>query len=83
MNCVVYHIRPNYCTVCLGFSKALGKLVVKKHLIRAHFKERSTEDFMRSVFNNAYRSRCCVYSFELPRLVEAIQMGTDMFFISR
>ena len=38
----------------LGFLKALGKLVVKNHLIRAHFKERSTEDFTRSVFNNAY-----------------------------
>ena len=24
-----YCIRPNYCTVHLGFSKALGKLVVK------------------------------------------------------
>ena len=24
-----YHIQPNYHTVCLGFSKILGKLVVK------------------------------------------------------
>ena len=24
-----YCIRPNYCTGCLGFSKTLGKLVVK------------------------------------------------------
>ena len=29
-------------------------MVKKTHLIRAHFKERSTEDFMRSIFNNAY-----------------------------
>ena len=40
---------------------------------------------MRSVFNDAYailfsfflyRSICCGYSFELPRLVEAIQRST-------
>ena len=38
---------------------------------------------MRSVFNDAYamlfsvyRIICCGYSFELPRLVEAIQMST-------
>ena len=41
---------------------------------------------MRSVFNDAYailfsdflyKSICCWYSFELPRLVEAIQTSTD------
>ena len=39
---------------------------------------------MRSVFNDAYAmlfsvffiELCCGYSFELPRLVEAIQMST-------
>ena len=50
-------------------------------LIRAHFKERSAEDFIRSIFNAAcamlfsdflYKSICCGYSFE----VEAIQMST-------
>ena len=41
---------------------------------------------MMSVFNDAYvilfsdflyKCICCGYSFELPRLVEAIQMSTD------
>ena len=58
--------------MCLGFSKLLEKLVNSP--IRAHFKERSAEDFMRSVFNDAYailfsdflyKSICCGYSFEL------------------
>ena len=40
---------------------------------------------MRSVFNDAYvilfsdfqyKSICCGYSFELPRLIKAIQMNT-------
>ena len=40
---------------------------------------------MRSIFNDAYaisfsdfhyKSICCEYSFELPQLVEAIQMST-------
>ena len=63
----------------LGFSKLLEKTCSKNiHLIRAHFEERSAEDFIRSVFNAAYatlffyflyESICCGYSFELPRLV--------------
>ena len=52
---------------------------------RVHFKERSAEDFMRSVFNDAYallfsvflyKIICCGFSFELPRPVEAIQRST-------
>ena len=46
----LYRIRPNYSTVRLDFSKLLNKLVVKYHLIRAHFKERSAE----SVLNDAF-----------------------------
>ena len=51
----------------------------------AHYKERSAEDFMMSVFNDAYailssdflliyKSICCAYSFELPQhgLVETL-----------
>ena len=49
------------------------------------YKESSPDDFMRLVFNDAYviffsdflyKSICCGYSFELPQLVEAIQMST-------
>ena len=63
-----------------------GKMCSKNiHLIWAHFKERSAEDFIRSVFNAAYamlfsdflyESTCCGYSFELPRQVEEIQTST-------
>ena len=44
------------------------------HLIRAHFKERSVEDLIRSLFNTAYAklfseflydSICCGCSFEI------------------
>ena len=81
-----YRIRPNYRTVRLDFSRLLKNLQLNIHLIRAHLEERSAEDFMVSVFNDAYvilfsdflyKSICCGYSFELPRLVEAIQMSTD------
>ena len=70
--------------MCLGFSKLLEKLVVN-NLLRAHFKERSAEDFMRSIFNDIYtilfsdflyKNIRCGYLFELPQLVEAIQMST-------
>ena len=49
------------------------------------FEERSAEDFMRGIFNDAYavifsdflyKSICCGYWFELPQLVEGIQMST-------
>ena len=47
---------------------------------------------MRSTFNDAYeilfsdflyKKKCCGYLFELPRLVEAIQMSTHLFFIKK
>ena len=90
MNCLsrylTYHIRPNYCTVCLGFSKLLENFVVK-------YVSTYTRDTLikkRSVLSNdayvmflcfffsdfLYISICCGYSFELHRQVDAIQMGT-------
>ena len=72
----------------LSFSKALENLVVKSTLIRVHFKETSAEDFMKSIFNDAFailcsdflfKSICCGYSFELPQLVEAVQMSTTTY----
>ena len=48
-------------------------------------KERLAEDFMKCVFYDdytilfsdfLYKSICCGYSFELPRLVEAIQISS-------
>ena len=59
-----YRILPNYRTMCLGFSKALGKLVLKYHLVRAQFKESSTEDFLRSVFNDAYAILFSIFCIE-------------------
>ena len=50
----IYHIQPNYHTVHLNFFKITEQTYSKIHLIRAHFKEKSAEDFMRSVFNDAY-----------------------------
>ena len=45
----IQQIQPNYRTVRLDFSKLLDKLV-----IRALFKERSAEDLMSSVLNDAF-----------------------------
>ena len=65
------------------FFEITGKTCSNSHLIRAHFEERSAEGLMRSVFNDAYAilfSDFLVkgiyggYSFELPQLIEAIQM---------
>ena len=69
----------------LGFTKALGKFVVKYPPNLVHFKESSTEDFMRSVFNDAYAISFSVFFIEAYvvgtrlnclNLVEAIQMST-------
>ena len=55
--------------------KITGKLGVIIHLIRVHFKERSAEDVMRGVFNDAYalllsdfmyKNIYCGYSFRVP-----------------
>ena len=56
----MYRIRPNYRTVCLGFSKALGKLAVKY----PPNKDSSTEDFMRSIFTDAYAILFSVFFIE-------------------
>ena len=85
-----YRIRPNCCTVCLGFSKLLGKRgKICMHLYKVYTlkKGRYEEDFMRSIFYDsnaifffliffikAYR---VWYSSEFPQLVEEIQMRTN------
>ena len=47
----------------LSFLKLLEKLAVNIHLIRAHFKERSAEDFMRSALIDAYAILFSDYHF--------------------
>ena len=37
---MVFHIRPNYCTMRLHFSKLLGKLVKYVYLLRVHLKKK-------------------------------------------
>ena len=72
----------------LGFSKLLGKLVVKyvSTYTKGTLKQRSVKDLS----NDAYavllfsfffsdfldKSMCCGYSFELHQQVDAVQMGT-------
>ena len=85
-----YRIQPNYHTVCLGFSKMLGKLVVK---YVPTYTKGTLKKIAKDLSNNAYvmfcmffclfffsdflnKSICCGYSFELHRQVDAIQMGT-------
>ena len=66
----------------LGLSKLLGKPFSKYASNKGTLKERLAE---KKIINDAYlifvsdclyKSICCGYSFELPRLVEAIQMST-------
>ena len=48
-----YRIRPNYHTVCLGFSKLLGTLSCGKictYLLRIHYKKRSERDLFDDVY---------------------------------
>ena len=64
--------------VRLDFSKLLNRLLVKYPPIKGStLKERSEEDFMKSIFNDAYailfsdflyKSICCGYPFELLQL---------------
>ena len=85
-----YRIRPNYRTVRLGFSKLLGKLVIK---YVASYTKGTLKSYQRFILSRAYlvmlmwlflcffsyclhKSICCRYSFELHRQVDAIQMGT-------
>ena len=37
-----YRIRPNFCTMCLGFSKILGKIVYLP-ILRVHFKKKRSQ----------------------------------------
>ena len=78
-----YRIRPNYCTVRLGFSKLLGTLICGKiciYLLRIHYKKDQKKDFFDDdyviVSDFLYKGICCGHSFELHRQVDAIQMST-------
>ena len=80
---VSYRIRPNYRTVHLGFSKLQDTLICGQiciYLLRIHYKKRSEKDLFNddyAIFSDfLYKGICCVYSFELHRLVDAIQMST-------
>ena len=64
-----------------GFSKLLGKLVVKYVSTYLGYtlkkdEQKSLMMFMRFFSVLLYKSICCGYSFELHRQVDAIQMGT-------
>ena len=68
----------------LGFPKLLEKLLVNIHLIRTIKKDKmiSLNDYLKTLMRYflsdfRYKSICCWYSFELPRLVEAIQKSTN------
>ena len=62
-----YHIQLNYHTVHLGFSKLLGKLVVKyvSKYTKSTLKNRSVKDLSKDacvIFSNfLYKSKCCGY----------------------
>ena len=78
-----YRIQPNYLTVCLGFSKLLGKLVCGKiciYLLRIHYKKDQKKDLFDDdyviVSDFLYKGICCGHSFELHRQVDAVQMST-------
>ena len=58
--------------MCLGFPKALGKLVVKYPSNNAHFKERLTENFMRCLFNDVYAILFSVF------FIDAYVVGTRL-----
>ena len=83
----VYHIRPNYRTMCLDFSKLLGKLVVKyvSTYTKGTIKQRSAQDLPNDAYviflcfsfsDFLYKSIFCGYSLELHRQVSAIQTST-------
>ena len=78
-----YCIRPNYRTVRLGFSNLQDTLICGQiciYLLRIHYKKRSEKDLFNddyAIFSDfLYKGICCGYSFELHRLVDAIQMST-------
>ena len=77
-----YRIRPNYRTVRLGFSNLdtliCGQICI--YLLRLHYKKDQKRTYlmmtMRFFSDFLYKGICCGYSFELHRLVDAIQMST-------
>ena len=68
----------------LGFSKLQGTLgcgKIRIYLLRIHYKKKSQKRpcltiIMRFFSYFIYKGICCGYSFELHRLVDAIQMST-------
>ena len=58
---VKYHIGTNYCTVHLGFSKLLGKLVVKyvSTYTKGTLKKKKS---VKDLSNEAYAMFLCVFS---------------------
>ena len=75
-----YHIRPNYRTVCLGFSKLLGKYVstYTKGTLKKDQRKICLMILMQFFSDFLYKSVCCGYSFELHQQVDAIQMSTHI-----
>ena len=89
---ILYHIRPNYHTVHLGFSKILGKLAVKYvptcTYTKGTLKKKISKELIKRCLCDVFalftfffliffiKRVCCGYSFELHRQVDAIQMGT-------
>ena len=84
----IYHIWPNYRTMGLGFSKLLGKLMVKyvSTYTKGTLKKLSAKDLSNDAYGMflcccfffsdcLFKSICCGYSFELHQQVDAIQMG--------
>ena len=77
-----YRIRPNYRTVRLGFSNLQDThllsnmyLSTKDTLLKRSEKDLFNDDS--AIFSDfLYKGICCGYSFELHRLVDAIQMST-------
>ena len=77
-----YRIQPNYCTVRLGFSNLQDTLICGQiciYLLRIHYKKDQKRTYLMMTmrfFLTLYKGICCGYSFELHRLVDAIQMST-------
>ena len=90
-----YRILPNYRSVHLGFSKLLGKLVVK--YLSTYTKGTLKKDQWRTYLmmllqyfcvafffpDFLHKSLCCGYPFELHRQVDALQMGTHSIYLYR
>ena len=72
-----YHVQPNYYSMRVGFSRLLELLVVKYRKIRRKFHWVAYIMMLMKYFfpDFIYKSICFGYSFELPQLVEAIQVS--------